>query len=259
MFRCFILAIFGLVVPLTAQTTAEATGSGHSPSAGQNRDRPRCSTTATDDLMMSLAPHPYVYVALSLMPTGYVIGAIRAEGGLKVESCHWVIQAGAAYDNGRAANDNGPPNPKGHDRYLDGGIYFRPGKWFSGASFFGVGWRWSQHSTTNYTKAGNRPQFGGGYDLMRRPCSTCTRDFSMRVEGNWFTAGNDWQDGSHGMEISISLPSPRETSHWFFQERVAVFTSHQTVTDRTNMQMTLSQRAHRSLTCDASLGIVYRF
>src|SRR5215472_16486425 len=38
----------------------------------------------------------------------------------------------------------------------------------------------------------------------------------MRIEGNCFTAGNDWQDGSQGMEISISLPSPREPSHWFF-------------------------------------------
>jgi hypothetical protein len=142
---------------------------------------------------------------------------------------------------------------------LDGGIYFRLSRWFSGASFFGFGGRWSQHSTTNYTKGGNRPQFGGGYDLMQRPCSTCGRDFSMRIEGNWFTAGNDWQDGSHGIEISISLPSPRETNHWFFQERVSVFTAHQTVTDRSNIQMTLSQRAHRSLTCNASFGIVYRF
>lgn len=81
----------------------------------------------------------------------------------------------------------------------------------------------------------------------------------MRIEGNWFTAGKDWQDGSHGMEISISLPSPRETSHWFFLERFAVFTAHQTVTDRSNIQMTLSQRAHRSMTSDASVGIVYRF
>ena len=204
-------------------------------------------------------PHPYVYVAPSFMPEGYAIGAIRGEVGLNVESCHLVASAGAAYDNSRTAKDNGPPNPKGHDRYLDGGTYFRLGRWFSGASFFGVGWRWNQHSTTNYTKGGNRPQFGGGYDLIERSCSACRRDFSMRIEGNWFTAGNDWQDGNHGMEISISLPSPRETSHWFFQERVAVFTFHQTVTDRSNMQMTLSQRAHRSVTSDASLGMVYRF
>lgn len=259
MFRCSILAIFGLLLPLSAQTTAGPTSSGHSASAAQKKDRTRCSDSAADDLMTSLVPHPYVYVAPFLMPAGYAIGAIRAEGGLNVESCHLVASGGAAYDNGRAARDNGPPNPKGHDRYLDGKIDFRPDRRFSGGIFFGVGWRWNQHSTTNYTKGGNRPQFGGGYDLIQRPCSTCRPDFSMRFEGNWFTAGNDWQDGSHGMEISISLPSPRETRHLFFQERVAVFTSHQTVTDRSNIQMALSQRAHRSVTCAVSLGIVYRF
>ncbi|SRR5579871_4315418 len=122
MFRCSIFAIFGLLLPLSAQTTAERAGSDHSASAAQKKDRRRCSTSAADDLMTSLAPRPYVYVAPSLMPAGYAIGAIRAEGGLNVESCHLVASGGAAYDNGRAANDNGPPNPKGHDRYLDGKI-----------------------------------------------------------------------------------------------------------------------------------------
>jgi len=180
--------------------------------------------------MTRLVPHPDVYIAPSLMPAGYAIGAIRAEVGLNVESCHLLANAGTAYDNGRAANDNGPPNPKGHDRYLDGGIYFRPSRWFS-----------------------------GGYDLIQRPCSTCRPVFSMRIEGNWFTAGNDWEDGSHGMEISISLPSPRETNHCFFLERVSVITAHQTVTDRSNIPLTLSQRANRSVTCYGSFGIVYRF
>lgn len=175
-----------------------------------------------------------------------------------MESCHWVMQAGAAYDNAHAANDNGPPNPKGHDRYLDGLLFLRPGWLFSGASFFGVGLRWSQQSTTNYTKSGTHPQFGGGYDLIQRPCSTCGRN-SMRIEGNWFTAGNDWQDGSHGVEISISIPSPRETRHLFFQERVGVYTSHQTVTERSGIPLALSQRANRSVTSYTVLGIIYRF
>lgn len=100
--------------------------------------------------MTHLVPHPYVYVAPSVIPAGYAIVAIRAEGGLNLESCHWVMQGDAAYDNGQEANDHGPPNPKGHDRYLNGGIYFRPSRLFSGRSFFGIGWRWSQRSTTNY-------------------------------------------------------------------------------------------------------------
>jgi hypothetical protein len=192
------------------------------------------------------------------MPTGYAIAAIRTEGGLNVESCHSVIKIGAAHDNGRAANDN-PPNPKGHDHCLNGGIYFRPTALFSGRSFFGVGGRWNQRSTTNWTKKANRLQFGGGYDLIRRRCSTCRPDFSMRSEGNWFTAGNDWQNGEHGIEISISIPSPREIRHLFYQQRAVVYTYHQTVTDRSNVPLTLSQRANRSVTSYASVGIVYRF
>lgn len=114
MFRCSILAVFVLLLPLSAQTTDEP--ARHSPSATQKKDRSRCPTSAADDLMTRPVPHPYLYVAFSRMPAGYVIGAIRAEGGLNVEACHLLASAGAAYDNGRAANDNGLPNPKGHDR-----------------------------------------------------------------------------------------------------------------------------------------------
>lgn len=259
MFRCSILAIFGLLLLLSAQATAESAASGHSASDAHKGDRRRCSTSAADDLMTSLVPHPYVYVAPSLMPAGYVIGAIRAEGGLNVESCHSFVTVGAAYDNGRAANDNYPPNPKGHDRYLDVGMYFRLSRLLSGGSFFGVGERWNQRSTTNWTKTANRPQFGGGYDWIQRPCSTCRREFSIRFEGNWFTAGNDWQNGEHGVEVSISIPSPREPHHLFFRERVKLYTYHQTVTNRSNIPLSFLQRANRYVTVYASVGIVYRF
>jgi hypothetical protein len=208
--------------------------------------------------MTRLVPHPYVYVAPSLMPAGYAVGAVRGEGGLNVESCHSVMTGGAAYDNGRAANDKGPPNPKGHDRYLDGEVCFRP-KLFSGRSFVGVGWRWNQHSTTNWTKTANRPQFGGGYDWIERPCSTCRLDFSMRLEGKWFMAGNDWQDGSHGMEISMSIPSPRETGHWFYEQRTLIYSFHNTVPKSDNTPLALSGRAHRLFTGYVSFGILYRF
>jgi len=193
------------------------------------------------------------------MPDGYAIEAIRTEGGLNVESCHLVTTISAGYDTAHAANDGVQPNPKGHDRYLDGSIGLRLNRLFSGASFFGVGWSWKQQSTTNYTKTGNRPQFGGGYDFIQRPCSTCRPDFSMRFEGNWFTAGNDWQNGEHGIEISISIPSPREIRHLFYQERVGVYTYHPTVTDRSNVLLTLSQRAIRSVTSYATFGVFYRF
>src|SRR5215467_3026980 len=167
MLRCSILAIFGLLLPLDAQTTTGRGGSGPSASADQKRDRKQCSAATDDNLMTRLAPHPYVYVAPSIMPAGYALAAIRAEAGLNVESCHSVANARGAYDNGRAANGTDPPNAKGHDRYLDADSYFRLNRLFSGRSFFGVGWRWNQRSTTNWTKTANRPQFGGGYDWIQ--------------------------------------------------------------------------------------------
>jgi len=210
--------------------------------------------------MTRLTPHPYVYVGPSLMGGGYAPVAGRFEVGLQVESTHWVIPIGAAYDSGRQVNDADQPNPKGHDRYLDAAGYFRPGSaLFSGRAFIGFGGRWSQLSTTNYAKTSNRPQIGGGYDLVLRSCSVCRRDFSMRILMNWVLAGNDWQNGSHGPETTISIPSPREQRHWFWQERVGIYRFHDTVTDRDNISLTLSQRAHRSFACYAIFGIVYRF
>jgi len=61
------------------------------------------------------------------MGGGYAPVAWRVEVGLTVESTHWVIPIGAAYDNGRQVNDADQPNPKGHDRYLSSAIDFRPG------------------------------------------------------------------------------------------------------------------------------------
>ena len=210
--------------------------------------------------MMRLTPHPYGYVGPSLMGGGYAPIAWRVEAGLHVESTHLVIPIGLAYDNGRPANDADQPNPKGHDRYLDAASYFRPDSLlFSGRAFFGFGWRWSQLCTTNYTKTSNRPQIGGGYDLMLRSCPVCRRDFSMRIVMNWVLGGNDWQNGSHGPEIAISIPSPRERRHWFWQERVGIYRFHETVTDRSNIPLTLSQRADRSFACYGNFGIVYRF
>ena len=207
--------------------------------------------------MTRLTPHPYLYVGPSLMPAGYRIAAVRFEGGLDVESTRVLVQVGAAYDNARAAHDAGQQAPSSHDYYLDGVIAYRPEWPFSGRGFVGIGERWSQFSTTNYTTTAHRPQFGGGFDLVR--ASYPTREFSMRIAANWFTAGNDWRDGNHGVEASLSIPSLRKTGHWFYQERIGVYSFHSTVTDRTKIPLAPSQRAERSLTSYVDFGILYRF
>lgn len=204
-------------------------------------------------------PMPYLYLGPSLMGGGYAPLAYRAEGGLNMEGKQFIFRALGAYDNGRKVNDNDQPNPNGHDRYLDSALYFRP-KWsWSRKLYLGGGYRWNQLSTTNYTKGGGRYELGGGLDWFRRLCESCRSDFSMRVNLDWITAGQDWQNGSHGPSTTITFPSPRENRHWFYRETVSVYRFHATVTDPSNASLTQQQRADKGLDNFIESGIVYRF
>jgi hypothetical protein len=173
----------------------------------------------------------------------------------------------AAYDNDRKTDDGDQPNPKGHDRFLNGGIYFRPSEFpakfaFLGDAnrwFFGAGYSWSQLSTTNYVKGGNRPEIGGGYDVATRSCSRCRRDFSMRVGFDWVMAGNDWQNGSHGAQVTVTFPGPRENRHWFLRQRTGVYRFHETVTEPTNLLLTHQQLSNKSTDSTTDWGVIYRF
>lgn len=204
----------------------------------------------------SLLPHPYLLFGPALGGGGYRALALLFEGGIDLESHLWHMNASAAYDNDRKTDDGDQPNPKGHDRYLQGNINFRP---FGRRWFFGAGYRWNQLSTTNYAKAGNRPQFGGGYDFVTRPCSSCRRDFSMRLGLTYFTAGDDWQNGSHGVEIEMMMPTPREKRHWFYRQRMLVYRFHETVTEVNDPALTEQQRADKGFDASADFGILYRF
>lgn len=207
------------------------------------------------ELLTKPIPHPYVYLAPSLMGGGYAPLAYRAEAGVEIESTHAIFRALGAYDNGHKTNDNDQPNQKGHDRYVESAIYYRlTRKWFVGA-----GWRWNQLSTTNYTKGGSRPEFGGGYDLVTRPCDGCRRDFSMRISADWVMAGTDWQNGCHGPSTTMTIPAPNEKRHWFFVQRISVYRCYTSVTAPDDPVLTKWQRDHRSLTSYADIGVAYRF
>ena len=208
-------------------------------------------------------PHPYVAAEISDMPAGYALVAEYAEMGFNIESQPGIAQFYFGYDNGRKTDDNDQPNPKGHDRYLHGGMYWRLSplkrpKWFAGG-----GYRWSQLSTTNYTKGGSRPFFGARYDLYydhsgsHPDCGDCW--LSVRFGLDYFTAGSDWQNGSHGIEFSVVMPRPIEKRHAFLNVTFDVIRFHQSVTEPENAALTSQQRSQYSIDGTMSAGILYRF
>jgi len=205
-------------------------------------------------------PHPSLYLGPSLLGGGYGILAYTARGAVNIEATHFIFGASGGYDNGHKVDDGTGPNPKGHDRYLDGGLYLRPAIYgWSRRLYFGGGYTWSQLSTTNYTKGGARYYLGGGYDLFLRACIACRRDLSMRINMNWLTAGTDWQNGSHGPSTSITMPSPREKRHWFLSETLSIYRFHQTITEPTNLPLVQFQEGKKSFDGFADFGVIYRF
>jgi hypothetical protein len=205
-------------------------------------------------------PLPFFYLGPSIMPDGYRPLALRAETGLSMDARHILWKALAAFDNDRKDNDGTGPNPKGHDRYLAGEAYFRPAiSGWSEMFFLGAGYRWSQLSTSNYTKSGSRWQPGGGYDWFHRRCAECLRSISARFEVNWILAGKDWQNGSHGPTWDMTIPSPREKRHLFFRVSTALLRYHDTVTDPNNPSLVRAERSSRHFTSFGDEGILYRF
>ena len=208
------------------------------------------------ELLTSAIPHPYFFFGpSSSVGEGYAGLACRGEGGIDLESRHAIFRALVAYDTGRKTAENDQPNPNGHDRYLETAAYYRAARgWFAG-----VGLRWNQLSTTDYSKGGTRPEIGGGYDLTLRACKECRRDFSMRVNLDWVLAGTDWQNGSHGAAVTATLPTPREKRHWFLRNCFTEYRFHTTVTEPTNLALTRAQRAQRGFSAGDEMGVVYRF
>jgi hypothetical protein len=254
-FRTAVLIFSLLLGALHAQSTSSRVP--NSGSAEPDQGRPHDSNI--EPLRTFPIPRPLFSVGVSLTGGGYRPMALLAKVGFDQEGSNFFANASAAYDNDRMTNDADQPNPKGHDRYLNGGVYFRP-PWqpFHGAWFVGAGERCSQLSTTNYTKTGNRPQIGGAYDLIQRPCPNCEHGFSMRITLNWIAAGNDWQNGTHGTGIGLSFPTPRQKRHWFWEESIDIYRSHETVTEPSNLPLTRSQRATRIFWGRVDFGVVYR-
>lgn len=205
----------------------------------------------------SWLPHPYVGIAGEMMGGGYWPFAAKGAVGFQVESRWFSFDAHAAYDNGHKTNDGDQPNPKGHDRYLGSSLYFRmPKGWF-----LGPGASWSQLSTTNYTKGSWRPTIGGGKDVFTMDClnENCKGNFNFRLSVDYVPAWKDWQNGSQGPEFSIWFPSPAVRKHVYFHETIGIFRFHDTVTDRTNRQLTREQEGRHHFDSFGTFELVFRF
>jgi hypothetical protein len=196
-------------------------------------------------VLTKLIPHPYFYLApASSAGGGYSSAAYRAEAGIDVEGTHVLFRGLGAYEDARKTDDNDQPNLKGHERYLEGAAYYRVAHGW----FVGMGWRWDRLSTTNYSKSACRPEIGGGFEVMH-----------MRTNLDWVMAGTDWQNGSHGPAITMTIPTPREKRHWFFRSSISIYRFHTTVTEPDNLALIQEQRGQQHFAGFADTGLVYRF
>jgi hypothetical protein len=206
-------------------------------------------------------PHPYIDIEFAVMPGGYFPVAAYGEFGGDLERSPFLARGDFGYDNGHKTNDGDQPNPKGHDRYLDFGGFRRlphHANWFAGA-----GWQWNQLSTTNYTKTAGRPYFEMGYDLLFDHSGSSPEGgwngFSARFTADYFTAGTDRQNGSHGVGVGFVMPRPIEKRHLFMVAGFQIFRAYETVTEPANVPLTQQQRANKFFDASCSTGIMYRF
>ena len=203
-----------------------------------------------------LMPHPYVFAGPVLMPGGYASLAGEAGAGLRIDSEHLLLDAHALYDNGHKAKDNTGPNPKGHDRSVDGSLRYR----FASGWAFGGGASWSQLSTTNYTKSAWHPRFGGSRDFFVKNCMAedCRGEFTMRVEADYFLRGSDRSNGTQGVMLNLYIPSPSLARHLFFREKIAMYRYHDTITT-TDDPVVLRREMSNHFDSYVEFTVMYRF
>ena len=218
----------------------------------------------SEKIPFSFVPHPYLLSEIEAMPGGYYPFAAYLEAGLSVESRHVVVETHAAYDDGHKTDDGDQPNPKGHDRHLQGDVFFRLTKLGHPKWMLGGGYRWSQLSTTNYTKGGSRPQFGAAYDLFfdhggSKPDCGGYCWYSARFYADYFLAGTDWQNGSHGVEFGMTVPRPVENKHLFVVWTLGIFRFHESITESNNPTLVHKQLSDKSFDSSKSVGVMYRF
>ena len=178
-------------------------------------------------------PRPFIEGSFNLMPGGYYPIAFGFGGGVMWDTNHFIFDSLAAYDNGRKTNDATVNNIKGHDRYLRGLASYK----FTGKlsnTYIGAGARWSQLSTTNYTKNGDftnanawHPELGVGHDFNYLMRGQILYMFESQHEVVTLPTGeictSICDNKERGVDISVWFPSPSSEHHFMFRMNAVIF------------------------------------
>lgn len=178
---------------------------------------------------------------------GYEFAAPIYGAGFLVNSSKLVSDFEASYGASRKNDDGTVNNRKGHERYLNGRVFYRRGK-----LYFGGGAQWSETSTTNYTKKSWRPTFGVGRDQL-------WSDFKWRWQIVYILPGDDYYNGLQGPQFEGWFPSPATNHHYFLRYTVGTYEFHSSVTDRSNVALTNLERSHRDFSPFADIVFGWRF
>ncbi len=196
----------------------------------------------------SWIPRPILFLGPSLVGNGYQTLAANLGGGLLLNSSKLLSDVEAYYMNAKKVDDNTLRNSKGHERFLQGRLFY---PWRKGI-YFGGGAQWSETATTNYTKKAWRPTFGVGGDHL-------ADDWSCRWQVLYVTKGTDRSNGLQGPEIQLWIPSPLSKSHFFFRQSLGVYRFHETVTDPSNLLLTAQQTGTRYFGSFLDFSFGWRF
>jgi hypothetical protein len=196
----------------------------------------------------SWVPHPLIFIGPSLVGNGYQNVAGRLGLGFIVNSRRMIGDFEGSYMNARKTDDNTIGNRKGHERFLEGRVFYPWRPWL----YFGGGAQWSETSTTNYVKSAWRPGFGVGGDHF-------ATDWSYRWQVLYLLPGTDKSNGLQGPELQLWLPSPASRSHFFYRQTLGIYELHTTVTDPTNATLTTAQMGDRHSATFLDFAVGWRF
>jgi hypothetical protein len=196
-------------------------------------------------MVPSWLPRPVLFGGPSLVGNGYQSIAANFGGGVLLNSRKLVGDFEARYMDARKTNDGTVNNRKGHERFLDGSIFYPWRK----SLYFGGGAQWSETATTNYTKNGWRPVLGLGGDHF-------AQDWSCRWQVLYVTPMHDRWNALQGPEFQFWLPSPASKSHFFYRQTLGVYEFHTTITDPRDPVLTAQQTSdrHSAAFLDFTLG-----